>query len=43
MQVIKETTKQVKVSIDRLTVVAALIDHRSWWAVNKASFTVSVK
>lgn len=39
MQVIKETTKQVKVSIDRLTVVAALIDHRSWWAVNKASFT----
>ena len=39
MQVVKETTKQVKVSIDRLTVVAALIDRRSWWAVNKASFT----
>lgn len=39
MQVVKETTKQVKVSIDRLTVVAALIDSRSWWAVNKASFT----
>lgn len=39
MQVVKETTKQVKVSIDRLTVVAALIDPRSWWAVNKASFT----
>ncbi len=39
MQVIKETTKQVKVSIDRLTVVAALIDPHSWWAVNKASFT----
>ena len=39
MQVVKETPKQVKVSIDRLTVVAALIDPRIWWAVNKASFT----
>lgn len=39
MQVVKETTKQVKVSIDRLTVVAALIDPHSWWAVNQASFT----
>lgn len=39
MRVVEETPKQVKVSIDRLTAVAALIDPRSWWAVNKASFT----
>ena len=39
MQVVEETNKQVKASIDRVTVVAALIDPRSWWAVNKASFT----
>lgn len=41
MQVVKETTQQVKVSIDRLTVVAALINPHSWWVINKASFTSS--